>query len=129
MIVTKDIEEILIRDMGKVMPVNQIFVEDDIPTGEIKEERVTIHTKELRPDTYFSKCFVEVNWCVPDIGESPDSTRLQSVERIMAGSLESNGEYDGSAYRYEVYNHKVLKGVLKYHYVNVRLLFEILNVK
>ena len=128
MIVTKDIEQILVQDLSRIMDVSQIFTGDDYPEGEITEERIVIRAKNLTPHTYFKKCFVEVNWCVPDIGNAPDSIRLQKVERQMVEYLSSIGEYDESTYRYEVNSHQSLKGDLKYHYINVRLLFEILNV-
>lgn len=129
MIATKDIEQIVTGDLAALIPVSCIFAEDDIPEGTVKEERVTIHTKELRTQTYFKKCFVEVNWCVPDIGKSPDAARLQQVERQLIASLDAVGEYDGTAYRYGIESTRVLKSDLKCHFVNVRLLFEILNVK
>lgn len=129
MIVTKDIEQILVGDLAAFMGVERIFVTDDIPEGDVTEERITVHVKELKPETYFSKCFVEVNWCVPDIVNKPNAVRLQEVERQLVGSLESIGEYDGSTYRYEIASHKTLKSDLHCHYVNIRLLFEILNVK
>lgn len=128
MISIKDIEQILIGDLSSLMSVSGIFIEDDIPVGIVEEERITLHVKQLKPQTYFSKCFVEVNWCVPDLGDHPDSSRLQVVDRMMAG-IESIGEYDGSVYRYGVESIQILKSELKCHYVNTRLLFEILNVK
>lgn len=128
MIAVKDIEQILIGDLRSLIDVSCIFTEDDIPEGVVDAERITLHTKELRTQTYFNKCFVEVNWCVPDLGDKPDSIRLQEVDRQMA-DIESVGEYDGTAYRYGVESIRILKDELKCHYVNTRLLFEILNVK
>ena len=128
MIATKDIEQILIGDLSSLMDISRIYTGDDAPEGVVSSERIVIRTKQLKTQTIFSKCFVEVNWCVPDLWDNPDSPRLQTVERQMA-DLESVGEYDGSAYRYGVDSIQTLGSELKCHYVNVRLLFEILNVK
>lgn len=127
MIKNKDIETILIRDLSKVVDVDNIFVSDDIPEGAVTKERVVIIVKRLSVSDIFSKCYVEVNWCVPDIGNSANSARLGEVERFLC--LDGIGEYDDTTYRYGVESTEVLKSDLKCHYLNTRLLFEILNVE
>lgn len=127
MITLKDIETILIDCLKALMPVESIFVTDDIPEGMITEERIVIHVKRTSVATYFNKNFVEVNWCVPDIEGRPDSKRLGEVERELA-TLSSAGEYDGTGYNYSIDSTEIIKSELGCHYLNVRLLFEILNV-
>lgn len=130
MIGTKDIEQILIRDLAGLLDVDSIFVEDDTPLGMVTRERITIHCKGLRTRTYFRRCFVEVNWCVPDLTDGvPDSARLQQVERTLLRALDGNvGEFDSTVYRYGVESSSVHRSDLGCHYANVRLLFETLNV-
>ena len=128
MIFTKDIEEILIGDIQNVFDVGSIYVKGDIPYGKVTRERIAILTKEIRTETYFNKCFVEVNWCVPDLSGYPNNTRLQEIERIIVPFLDSVGRFDDTEYRYGVESHQILEDKdLECHYVNVRLLFEILN--
>lgn len=127
MISGKDIEEILITALSRLITASSIYVEDDIPDGNVTAQRITLHVKEIKTQPIFKKCFVEVNWCVPDIGEAPDAAGLKAVEHQMV-DFEYTGEYDGTAYRYGVESIRTLKSELKCHYVNTRLLFEILNV-
>lgn len=129
MIIIKDIEKILIADMSKLIGVSSIYVTDDIPSGNVTEERVTIHVKAISNQPIFKKCFVEVNWCVPDNEGVINHERLGEVERQMSDLLESVGEYDDTTYRYSIESEEVIKSELRCHYVNIRLLFEILNVK
>ena len=128
MISTKDIETVLVRDLSVVFPKERIFVTDDIPEGIVTEQRITVHVKQLSIETYFNNCFVEVNWCVPDIGGSPNFSFLNEAEhRLMV--LEATGEYDDTTYSYELESMQILKSDLKCHYVNARYLFKILNVR
>ena len=129
MITTSDIVDIL---YGVCAPFGmEIYRKGYIPDGVVKEERVVIIPKEQSPQTYWKKCFVEVNLCVPDIGEGiADLNRLQEVERQAQEVFDSAaGGDDSSAYRYSI---ESVNGVskdddMKCHYVNVRLLFEVLN--
>jgi len=129
MITTSDIVDIL---YGVCIPFGmEIYRKGCIPDGVVKEERAVIIPKEQSTQTYWKKCFVEVNLCVPDIGEGiADLNRLQEVERQAQEVFDSAaGVYDSSAYRYSI---ESVNGVskdddMKCHYVNVRLLFEVLN--
>ncbi len=80
MIVTTDIGNILYRDC-------KIFGIDIVPagetlTGELKSERIVIHTKKQQTGTYWKKSFAEVNLCVPNLSENEANTiRLNELER------------------------------------------------
>nr|DAJ36968.1 MAG TPA: hypothetical protein [Caudoviricetes sp.] len=129
MIVTTDIGNILYRDCKAfgidVVPSGETLV------GELTSERIVIHTKKQQPGTYWKKSFVEVNLCVPDLGEnSANSIRLGELERQAMVVLRSTGFYNGSFYRYSIYSIGTeVDTALKYHYVNVSVLVEILNVR
>ena len=128
MIVTKDIEEILITDLSSVIDVGSIYGPDDIPAGKVTSERVVIIPKETRTEKYFNKCFVEVNWCVPDLGDYPNSLRLQEVERVTKPFFDKVGQFDGTTYRYGIESSGIKRDKdLECHYVNTRVLFEIIN--
>lgn len=130
MITTADVVDILYKVCRPFeMP---IYRKGYIPDGEVTCERVVILPKEQTTETYWRKSFVEVNICVPDLKEGvADLSRLQELERLARRVFISNaGEYDDSHYAYSISS---ISGVnrdedLKCHYVNVRLLFEVLNV-
>ena len=120
MIVTTDIGNILYRDC-KAFGID-IVPDGETLTGELKSERIVIHTK---------KSFAEVNLCVPNLSENEaNSIRLNELERQAMKILRSTGSYNGSFYRYSIYNIGTeADTALKCHYVNVSVLFEVLNVK
>ena len=130
MIVTTDIANILYRDCKS-------FEIDIVPSGEtlmdeLKSERIVIHAKKQQPGKYWKKSFAEVNLCVPDLSENEANTiRLNELERetnkLFNGVVSS---YNGTTYRYSIESISIeADTALKCHYVNVRILFEVLNVK
>lgn len=129
MITTSDIVDIL---YGVCAPLGlPVFRKGYIPKGDVNSERVVIISKEQTPETYWRKSFVEVNVCVPDIADGvADITRLQELERLCRKVFVGNaGEHDGSYYAYSISS---ISGIneddsMRCHYVNVRLLFEVLN--
>lgn len=130
MIVTTDIGNILYRDC-KAFGI-EVYQKGNIPAGEVATERVIIRTKSQSPETYWKKGFVEVNLCVPDI--KPDTAnliRLGELERQAYSILDDVvSTYDGTRYRYSIDSIGTeADTALKCHYVNVRILFETLNVK
>ena len=130
MIVTTDIADILYRDCKdfgiEIVPFGKTL------TGELKEERITIHVKGQTPEKIWEKCFVDVNLCVPDLGVNIAHTlRLKALERTAKKKFKSvTGTFDGTRYLYEVDTISIeADTALKCHFVNVRLLFNVLNVK
>ena len=130
MIVTTDIANILYRDC-------QSFGIEIVPhgkklTGTMKSERIVIHSKKQQPGTYWKKSFVEVNLCVPDLKEGEANTiRLNELEKQAQEQLDdATGRYDGTTYHYYIESIGTEEyTALKCHYVNVRILFEVLKVK
>lgn len=130
MITTTDIANILYRDC-------QLFGIDIVPhgkklTGPMKFERIVIHAKKQQPGTYWKKSFVEVNLCVPDLKEGEaNSIRLNELEKQAQGLFDDvTGRYDDTTYHYSIESIGTEEDTaLKCHYVNVRILFEVLNVK
>ena len=128
MIVTTDIADILYRDC-------KAFGIDIVPfgntlTGELKDERITIHVKGQTPSKYWEKCFCEVNMCVPDLGINIANTlRLKELERKAKKLFRSvTGTFDGTRYNYGVETiHIEADTALKCHFINCRLLFNVLN--
>jgi len=130
MITPTDIANIIYRDC-------EVFGIDIVPdgetlTGELKSERIVIHSKPQQPETYWKKSFVEVNLCVPDLSENEANTiRINELERQAVALLDDvTSSYDGTAYYYSIESIGMEEDEeLKCHYVNVRILFEVLNVK
>lgn len=128
MIVTTDIANILYRDC-KVFGID-IVPQGEALVGELKTERIVIHAKKQQPGKYWKKSFAEVNLCVPDLSENEANTiRLQEFEREAMNRFDTVGSYDGTTYRYSIESIGTEEDTdLKCHYVNVRILFEVLNV-
>lgn len=130
MIVTTDIANILYRDC-KAFGI-EVYQSGNIPDEdkELSSEMVIIRTKTQSPETYWKKGFVEVNLCVPDLGGKANLIRLQELERKAQEVLDDVvGEYDGSSYYYSIDSIGTeADTALKCHYVNVRILFQVLNV-
>lgn len=130
MIVTTDIGNILYRDC-KTFGIDIVPVGETL-TGELKSERIVIHTKKQQPGKFWKKSFAEVNFCVPDLRDNESNTiRLNELER-EADKLFDNvvSTYDSTTYRYSIESIGTeADTALKCHYVNVRILFEVLNLK
>lgn len=128
MIVTTDIANILYRDCKAfgidIVPQGKTLV------GKLESERIVIHAKKQQPGKYWKKSYAEVNLCVPDLSENEsNSIRLQELEREAMKRFDTVGKYDGTVYQYSIESIGTEENtVLKCHYVNVRVLFEVLNV-
>lgn len=127
MITTGDIETILIRDLK---PFGlETYRKNAIPEGKVLSERITVIPKEPKTTAIWKKRFVEVNFCVPDMEGWANTKRLDELER-QASDLRSVSTYDGSTYRYSVYStNQERDAPLDCQFVNVKILFEILNVR
>lgn len=131
MITTSDIADILYGVCSSFGL--DVYRKGYIPEGVVSKERVVILPKEQTPETYWRKSFVEINICVPDLKNGvANISRLQELERQSRLVFVSKaGEFDSSYYAYSISS---ISGInadssLKCHYVNIRLLFEVLNVK
>ena len=131
MIVTTDIANILYKDCEAFGM--EVYQSGNIPdeNKKLSSERVIIIAKSQSPEAIWKKGFVEVNLCVPDMDGKANLIRLQEFERKAQEVLdEVVGEYDGSNYYYLIDSIGIEADTeLRCHYVNVRLLFQVLNVK
>lgn len=129
MITTSDIADILYEACASFGM--DVYRKGAIPDGVVTSERVVILPKDQNSQTYWKKCFVEVNICVPDISDGvANLARLQELERMAQETFDGiAGEYDSDAYLFSIDS---LSGAnrddsMRCHYVNVRLLFQVLN--
>ena len=131
MIVTTDIANILYKDCEAFGM--EVYQSGNIPdeNKKLSSERVIIIAKSQSPEAIWKKGFVEVNLCVPDMDGMANLIRLQELERKAQEILDDVvGEFDGSSYYYSIDQIGTeADTALKCHYVNVRLLFQVLNVK
>ena len=131
MIVTTDIANIIFKDC-KSFGISEMHQRGNIPEGEVKTERIVIYPKTQQPDAYWEKGYVEVNLCVPvtNTGKA-NLIRLNELERKAREMFKDGivGQYDGSWYRYSSESLGIEEDKeLCCYYVNVKLLFETLNV-
>lgn len=129
MIVTTDIANILYRDF-KVLGIDIVPFGETL-TGELDKERITIHVKKPTSEDYWVKRFAEVNICVPDIRPNMANTiRLNELERLVNNKFQVvTDTQDGTRYKYEVETSIEADTALKCHFVNCKVLFNVLNVR
>lgn len=131
MIVTTDIANIIFKDC-KSFGISEMYQRGNILEGKVKTERIVIYPKTQQPDAYWEKGYVEVNLCVPvtKTGKA-NLIRLNELERKAREVFKDGivGQYDGSWYRYSSESIGIEEDKeLCCYYVNVKLLFETLNV-
>jgi hypothetical protein len=126
MIVTGDIATILYK---KLLGFGiEVYKGGTFPTSKVTKERIVIIPKRQSSSKYWKKGFVEINFLVPDDGRA-NTKRLTELER-MANQLEGYGVSDGTSYRYGVESISQEEDTsLECHFVNCRILFEVLNTK
>ena len=127
MITTGDIENILYSDLKK-FGFKQ-YKKNAIKNGKIDSERLIVICGALEEGGIWSRAFVNVNVCVPDYKDMANTKRLTEIERIFK-QVSAVNKYDGSTYRYSVRSTSQEEDSdLECHFVNIRILFETLNVK
>lgn len=131
MIATTDIANIIFKDC-KSFGISEVYQRGNIPEGKVNAERIVVYPKTQQPDIYWERGYVEVNLCVPlSRSGKTNLIRLNELERKAKEMFKDGvvGQYDGSWYRYssETIGIEEDKELCCY-YVNVKLLFEVLNV-
>ena len=129
MIAQGDIAKILYTDC-QVFDID-VYQKDNLPKGKVLKERIVVIPKSGVMEAYWEKCYVEVNFCVPDIKGQANLIRMDELERMALENLRySTGVYDDTLYRYKKEStSREEDAELGCHYVNIRLLFEIFNTK
>lgn len=129
MIGVGDIGNILYRDC-KAFGL-EVYQKGNIPSGEITTERIIISPKAQIPDTFWAECYVEVNICVPDkLPGTADLIRLHELEH-QAKTLLNNvvGNFNECNYAYSIDTIGYEQDTdMRCHYVNVSILFKVLNI-
>lgn len=136
MITKADIENILL-DVCEPFGITDVTTEPptlDDKTGDgLSKEMLEIFVKKEGDGKLWLPRFADVNVCIPDFKSGrQNAPRLEEVERI-AGQLfpktYASGVLDGSRYRFKRDSIGIEQDKpLRCHYVNVRILFETINV-
>lgn len=131
MITSSDIQTILYKK-AQLLGVKEVYKEGNIMSGNYSTERVVILNNSAEPGIYWRLGFMNVNLCVPDIDRdfTANLTRLSELEALSYDVFKETGKMNGLAYTYEVDSTRIEEDRAAHsHYVNVRILFEVLNVK
>ena len=128
MITTEDMALLVSRHLEAFgMP---IYVKGHIPFTKIPEEgRITITPKEDSEGQYFDKCFIEVNFLLPDVNQEANY-QLDGIEREAYRIFKDgySDEYEDQWYKLSYSSRsREREEQLEAHYVHVQLLFETLN--
>lgn len=132
MVVSCDIGNIAYQDcctLAAELGVSEVYQGAAVPRGEVVQPRIVVHVDAPSDDKHFRECFLNVNICVPDIGEMADLTTLGEYEREAWNFFEalSEAQYDGDWYGYEPQSATVESDAeMRCHYVNVKVLFFVL---
>ena len=131
MIVTGDIYKILFDRVKNAFGIKAVYDSWNPRKSHLKEEAIVIVTSTpIEPDTYWEKAFAHVNICVPDYLGEVNKQRLTALERMAQEWIGKGftGVYDGTRYRVGKDSLGTERDdALKCSYVNLVLLFEILN--
>lgn len=110
-----------------------IHYKEDLPMGEITDERIIIVTSGEGYGKIWTTCIVTISICVPD--PTPNDANLtkldvyekQSIKMFKDGMV---GDYKGDNYVISLQKNGIEEDrQMKCHYVNLKLSFEVLNVK
>lgn len=131
MITTSDIGDILYLHLSGLSVKDIRRGWNLLPKGELTEERVTLTVKTITAGKPWSKAFAEVNILVPDMEDGQaDLIRLSELEAEYVAAFGWNtSTRHGIRYRFGRETFGFLDDAqLRCHYVNIRVLFEFLNL-
>lgn len=129
MILSTDVPNIIVKRVLEAgLPVYQ---KGNIPLGDVKSDRITVIGRGITPETFWNKCFVEVNIIAPDFRGEADTIHLNDLERRVYPLLDHYvGVYDDTVYHLEVEPNGLMEDAQFHcHYVNLRVQFNIQNVR
>lgn len=105
---------------------------EDLPDGELKEQRAVIATSSMDYGKIWASCIVTVSICVPDLQPNmADLTTLAKHEGKAVALFRDGivGEYHGDSYSVSLKGNAIENdSSLRCHYVALKLVFETLNV-
>lgn len=133
MIVTTDIYEILhdrARDHFGIEDIHDGW--NAVKSPLTREAIVIVTPTPIEPDTYWEKAYAHVNILVPDYLGEVSTLRLNQLERMAEAFIHQGitGSYDGTSYTIGKDGLGIERDdTLRCGYVNLVLLFEILNVR
>ena len=108
----------------------ETYQEGDTPEGKVTEDRAIVRSCSLSSGTYFLKSLANINLYVPDLPTGADLVRLNTLERAAMETYDVTSCHDGTWYTLSVDSTSVEEEEgMDAHYINVKILFEVLNEK
>jgi hypothetical protein len=129
MITTGDIEQYF-YDKCSMFGL-QVYKSDTSPSSAAAKEYIVIHVKRQTSEKFNVKCFVEINFVVPDTKTGlAQKKRLNALEKTAIDALRRGGEWIGNDFlSYQGEDKGIEADIdLKSHYVNIELLCEFKNL-
>ncbi|MBP3245550.1 MAG: hypothetical protein J6M59_10685 [Bacteroidaceae bacterium] len=116
---------------AKKLGIAEVYQDSVTDISEIKTPRVVVHPKMLSGNgRIWCEGYVEVNICIPDKNGKAQLQSLNRYERTAKELFTMFGTYDSTPYRIKVESFQVIGDKsLNYHFANVRLSTEVLNIK
>lgn len=131
MITTADIGNMLFSHC-KQLQMCDVYQKGNVPLGKVEKERIVVCAKSLSEDTEWEKCYVEVNYLVPDRDEQGNENliRLEEVERVLKEHFKSQVLEFKSNWCLISWEsiEKLRNNGLNSAYINVRVVVERLNI-
>ena len=128
MITATDIGNIIYRDC-EAFGIERYQAGDFDEKLPVEADRAVVRVQRQQREKIWRKGFIDVNLCAPDVKGEANLVRLNQLERQAYEILgqENVSEYDGDKYTYSIYSTEMLADEqMKCHYVNVKLLFQVL---
>lgn len=106
----------------------KVYKSYDKPQG--LEECIVINADSLQSSTYFKKGFINVNCITPNFktNDATNYPKLNEFEKISQ-KLDRVGVYKDITYKYDVDGVAIFREDNGSSFLNIRILFEILNTK
>lgn len=110
----------------------EVYIPEELPLGAIASDRAVIVTSSDDLGKYWGKCIVTLSIIVPDVcPKIANMSRLSSYERKVQELFVDGiaGEHGGDSYLIELQSIGIDNASdVKCHFVNAKLMFNILNV-
>lgn len=125
--------KIVMRGIAETLGLTNVVFPEEIPLGEISEERTVIATSKESMGKIWASCIVTMSVLVPDVGSGiANLSRIHSLEQSLLPEFREGmvGSRTGNDYSVTLQDISVeADAKLRCHYVCIKLMFEILNTK
>lgn len=125
--------KIVMRGIAESFGMTNIVFPEELPLGEISEERTIIATSKESMGKIWASCIVTMSVLVPDVSNGiANLSRIRAIEQKLLPEFREGvvGSTNGNDYSVTLQDISVEADVkLRCHYVCIKLMFDILNTK